>query len=98
MIQKDFSTLVKNSAGDALIAKRGHYAEAGIVFLLLLTSYASDILQVPFHPDESSWIGSSNVFEEYLRLRFNSEAWDPEGWNTGTRNGEAIVTILANST
>ena len=48
--------------------------------LLLASVYFSGIESVPFHPDESQWIATSNVFEEYFTGQFFSPVWDQSYW------------------
>ncbi len=72
--------------------------EHGLIIFILGLFYFSNIGQVPFHADESSWIGSSNVFEEYFNGHFNSEVWDNSDWQLGFRDGKAWVPIATNST
>ncbi|HKY55157.1 MAG TPA: hypothetical protein VJM08_12660, partial [Anaerolineales bacterium] len=43
---------------------------------ILFLVYLSGLGKVEFHPDESQWIATSDIFEAYVRMEFNSEAWD----------------------
>jgi hypothetical protein len=52
------------------------YLELILVIGILAFAYLSNISQVEFHPDESQWISTSYIFENYVRLEFKSEAWD----------------------
>lgn len=52
------------------------YLELMLVTGVLAFAYLSNISQVEFHPDESQWIGTSYIFENYVRLEFKSPAWD----------------------
>ena len=52
------------------------YLELILVTAILAFVYLSNLSQVEFHPDESQWIATSNIFESYVRLEFKSEAWD----------------------
>lgn len=38
--------------------------------------YLPGLGDIEFHPDESQWIATSHIFESYVRMEFNSEAWD----------------------
>jgi hypothetical protein len=49
---------------------------------------------VRFHADESAWIGSSFVFEEYFKGRFNSPVWD----QNYAGSDRQVVPITTNST
>ena len=54
---------------------------AQVLELILVTGilafvYLTNIDKVEFHPDESQWIGTSYIFENYVRFEFKSEAWD----------------------
>ena len=72
--------------------------EHALVILFLAIAFGLNLQRVPFHPDESSWIGSSAVFEELLRGNFASEVWDPGNWQQGTVGMEPYVPITTNST
>lgn len=52
------------------------YLELILVTGILAFAYLTHISQVEFHPDESQWIGTSYIFENYVRLEFKSEAWN----------------------
>lgn len=39
---------------------------------VLVWVYLSGLEDIPFHPDESYWINSSNVFEDFISARFDS--------------------------
>ncbi|MCP5096935.1 MAG: phospholipid carrier-dependent glycosyltransferase [Chloroflexi bacterium] len=52
-----------------------------VVAILLLTAvYFSEIESVPFHFDESQWIASSHVFEEFFTGQFSSPVWSQSYW------------------
>jgi len=53
-----------------------------LVALILLLSffYLTGIETVVFHGDESQWIGSSTVFEEFFTAKFDSPLWDESYW------------------
>lgn len=47
-----------------------------LVMGILFFVYLPGLGEVEFHPDESQWISASHIFESYVRMEFNSEAWD----------------------
>ena len=47
-----------------------------LITCILFLVYLSGLGDVEFHPDESQWIAASHIFESYVRMEFNSEAWD----------------------
>lgn len=49
--------------------------ESLLVMMLLAFFYVKDLATVPFHIDESHWIGTSYMFEAYFKGEFWSEAW-----------------------
>jgi len=51
-----------------------------ILTALVLAYCVSGVSSVRFHPDESQWIASSNVLEEYFSGRFSSPLWDESYW------------------
>jgi 4-amino-4-deoxy-L-arabinose transferase-like glycosyltransferase len=51
-----------------------------IVFAILLVSTTRNIDSVPFHPDESSRIFSSDVYEALISLDFSSPVWEESYW------------------
>lgn len=51
-----------------------------LLTFFLATFYLKDIETVRFHPDESQWIGSSQVFEEYFNARFDSPYFEESYW------------------
>lgn len=48
--------------------------------LLLTFIYTSEIGTVKFHQDESQWIATSNVFEEFVSGRIASPVWNYSYW------------------
>lgn len=44
--------------------------------VILFFVYLPGLGDIEFHPDESQWISASHIFESYVRMEFNSEAWD----------------------
>src|SRR5258706_16021770 len=52
------------------------YLELILVTGVLAFVYLSNLNKVEFHQDESEWIGTSGVFESYLRLEFKSPVWN----------------------
>src|SRR5688572_29801773 len=55
-------------------------AEVLLVVCTLALFYLPGLSSVEFHPDESQWIATSNVFETYLRGDFQSPVWDRSYW------------------
>lgn len=51
-----------------------------LVLGLLAFFYLPGLSNVVFHPDESQWIATSNVFETYLKADFKSSLWDKSYW------------------
>ena len=49
--------------------------ETFVILGLLAFFYLKDISSVPFHIDESHWIGTSYMFEAYFKGEFWSDAW-----------------------
>lgn len=47
---------------------------------MVLWIFCTDLLAVPFHPDESQWIATSNVFEAFVRGDRASPLWDESLW------------------
>ena len=56
------------------------YIELIFVVGILAFVYLSNLKDVEFHPDESQWIGTSDAFESYLRMEFDSPVWAPSYW------------------
>jgi 4-amino-4-deoxy-L-arabinose transferase-like glycosyltransferase len=56
------------------------YIELVLVIGLLAFVYFSNLSDVEFHGDESQWIGTSDAFESYLRMEFDSPVWAPSYW------------------
>ena len=56
------------------------YVELILVIGILAFSYLPNLNDVEFHPDESQWIGTSDAFESYLRMEFDSPVWAPSYW------------------
>lgn len=56
------------------------YIELILVIGILAFVYLPNLNDVEFHPDESQWIGTSDAFESYLRLEFDSLVWAPSYW------------------
>src|SRR5262245_46055780 len=56
------------------------YIELTLVIGILAFVYLPNLNDVEFHPDESQWIGTSDAFESYLRLEFDSPVWAPSYW------------------
>src|SRR5258706_14414538 len=52
------------------------YLELILVTGVLAFVYLSNLNKVEFHQDESEWIGTSGVFESYLRRGFKSPVWN----------------------
>jgi hypothetical protein len=55
---------------------RVKFLELILVIGVLAFVYLTNLSQVEFHSDESMWIGTSYIFENYVRLEFKSEVWD----------------------
>jgi len=53
-----------------------------ILLTICIVIYAllSNLGEVEFHPDESLWIGTSDSFEAFLKMEFNSSTWDISYW------------------
>jgi len=51
-----------------------------VTVLILAAVYFSGINSVPFHPDESQWIATSDVFEKYVSGQFSSPVWNQSYW------------------
>lgn len=56
------------------------YLELSLVIGILGFAYLPTLNDVEFHPDESQWIGTSDAFESYLRMEFDSPVWAPSYW------------------
>ncbi len=56
------------------------YLISSILIIILSVSYMSGIGDVKFHADESQWIGSSQVFEEFFTAKFKSPYFDESYW------------------
>ena len=56
------------------------FIEELIILSLLILIYYSGIKRAPFHPDESQWIATSYVFEDYFSGNFTSPHWNELGW------------------
>lgn len=54
--------------------------EVAIIACIVAAVYCHDIGLVKFHPDESQWIATSVVFEEYFTARFSSPHWNESYW------------------
>lgn len=52
-----------------------HIIETLAILGLLAFFYVKDLASVPFHIDESHWIGTSYMFEAYFKGEFWSDAW-----------------------
>ncbi|WP_129629109.1 hypothetical protein [Candidatus Oscillochloris fontis] len=57
-----------------------NYLVSSILIIALIFSYIYKIGDVEFYTDESQWIGSSQVFEEYFTAKFNSPYFDESYW------------------
>ncbi len=57
-----------------------NYIVSSILILMLIFSYLYKINEVEFFADESQWIGSSQVFEEFFTTKFNSSYFDESYW------------------
>src|SRR4051794_31482078 len=55
-------------------------AEVLLVFCTLAFFYLTGLSSVAFHPDESQWIATSNVFETYFSGDFQSSLWHKSYW------------------
>ena len=56
------------------------WVECIILFSFLVIFYGSRLKTTGFQPDESQWIGTSYVFEDYFRGDFDSPSWDEFYW------------------
>jgi len=51
-----------------------------LVGCVLLVIFCAGIQNVGFHPDESQWIATSNVFEPFITGNFASPVWEESHW------------------
>jgi hypothetical protein len=56
------------------------WAERAILFFLLSIFYYRGLQSVAFMADESQWIATSLVYEDYIHGKFLSPAWDESYW------------------
>jgi phosphatidylserine synthase len=56
------------------------WTEHAILFLLLSIFYCRGLQSIAFMPDESQWIATSLVYEDYIHGNFSSPAWDESYW------------------
>ena len=50
--------------------------EIALVAAVLLTVFSYDLLSLPNHPDESSWVAETNHFEVFISGDFDNPIWD----------------------
>ncbi len=60
--------------------RRLPWIETAFVLLLLLLRFCTGIGSVPFHPDESQWISTSDYFESFVSGQFSSPVWSEQYW------------------
>lgn len=54
--------------------------ELPLLAVILLSIFCNAMLVIPFHPDESQWIATSNVFEPFVKGDRRAAVWDESLW------------------
>ena len=68
--------------------------EGLVLGCLLVWLFCSDLLEVPFHPDESQWIASSSVFEAFVRGDRSAPVWEESHWTLTQPPGARYIIAL----